>query len=246
MSNPLVSFICSTYNDSPTLAKSLSSILNQNYANIEVVIVNDGSTDSTPLILNQLQKEASASRLKVVHSKNQGLTKSLNLAFAHAQGEFIARHDLDDHSPPDRISTQYQSLIRHNLDFVISRSYINGTSRIAPNLAHRLPPKIILPFVNYITHGTFFLHRDLFLSLRGYNESYTYSQDYDFLFRAFKSQARIGITRKPLYIRYLHSNSISSRNSLPQAYFAKLVQSRWQRFFMASPSSFFQTLKWIP
>ena len=104
--NPLVSFIISVYNGEDFIEQSIRSIFNQTYKNIEIVIVDDCSHDSTNLILNNLRKE---SKLKITihkNEKNLGLTKSLNIAADIAKGEWLARLDADDLSKEDRIHSQ--------------------------------------------------------------------------------------------------------------------------------------------
>ena len=100
---PLISVIVATYNNSDTIVESLNSILNQTYQNFEVLVVDDASEDDTLKKLNEIQND----KLKVFSNANNiGLTKSLNLLIKKSKGDYIARHDSDDISFPNRFLEQ--------------------------------------------------------------------------------------------------------------------------------------------
>ena len=90
----LVSIIVPVYNQEHYLHRSLSSILAQTYQEIEVVVVNDGSTDTSLAIIEQYS--AKDSRLKVVSQENRGLAGAIITGIRHASGDFIAFVDPDD------------------------------------------------------------------------------------------------------------------------------------------------------
>ena len=106
MSNkPLVSIIMSTYNAEDSLAKSLDSVINQTYENIEILIMDDCSDDLSYQILKDY--ESNFSNIYVYkNSTNLGLTKSLNILINKSNGELIARQDSDDTSTRQRIEKQ--------------------------------------------------------------------------------------------------------------------------------------------
>ena len=114
--NSLVSVIMSCYNSENTLKSSIESILNQTYKNIEFLIINDASTDTTFEILKNYQVENN--KIKIFsNNHNIGLTKSLNLLIKNSSGEFIARQDADDISYKNRIEKQVFEMEKFNLDF---------------------------------------------------------------------------------------------------------------------------------
>jgi hypothetical protein len=101
---PDVSVVVSVYNGETHLRASLESVLRQEGVNLELIVVDDGSTDATASILRQI---ASVDRrVRIVHQGNRGLTQALILGCSLARGEFIARHDADDLSLPGRLSNQ--------------------------------------------------------------------------------------------------------------------------------------------
>ena len=95
MSKDLISVIMSSYNSEETIEKSILSILNQDYKNIEFLIVDDCSTDSSLSIMKRLREDDK--RIKIIENKkNIGLTKSLNKLLKISNGKYIARQDSDD------------------------------------------------------------------------------------------------------------------------------------------------------
>ncbi len=100
--NPLVSVIISAYNAEKYIAEALKSIIGQSYRNLEIVIINDGSTDKTLDVINLFKD----SRIRVISRGNKGLVYSLNEAIGIAKGELICRMDADDICKPDRVEKQ--------------------------------------------------------------------------------------------------------------------------------------------
>ncbi len=92
--NPLISVIVPVYNVAAYLRECMDSIVNQTYSNLEIICVNDGSTDESPDILQEYEKKDS--RVKVVHQKNGGLSAARNTGLKHASGEWVAYVDSDD------------------------------------------------------------------------------------------------------------------------------------------------------
>ena len=110
---PLVSIIMATYNSSETILSSIESILNQTYKNIELIIINDKSTDDTKLNISRFINN---SRVHVYNNQiNIGLAKSLNKAIKASKGDYIARMDDDDISHPNRIQKQID-VFQNNMD----------------------------------------------------------------------------------------------------------------------------------
>ncbi len=107
-SNPLISVILPTYNGGSDLFLSVRSILMQTYDNFELLLIDDGSTDESLLLLGNIKDE----RLKIFkNSRNMGLSYSLNLGISLSNGEFIARMDADDISYPNRFEKQLKFLL---------------------------------------------------------------------------------------------------------------------------------------
>jgi glycosyltransferase involved in cell wall biosynthesis len=98
---PLVSVIIPTYNCGKFIEQSIESVLKQTYKNIEIIVIDDGSTDDTPLKLLQY-----GGNIVYIRQNNQGLSKSRNLGMSYSKGEYIAFQDADDRWHPGKLEMQ--------------------------------------------------------------------------------------------------------------------------------------------
>jgi glycosyltransferase involved in cell wall biosynthesis len=116
---PLVSILVAAYNAELWIAETLASALNQTWQNIEIIVVDDGSTDLTLRIAQQF----ASARLKVIHQENQGQSAAENRALQEAQGDFIQYLDADDLLAPDKIEHQIQLLNQSAPDLIAAGSW---------------------------------------------------------------------------------------------------------------------------
>lgn len=105
----LVSVVMPVWNGEVFIKDAISSVLNQTYKNLELVIVDDGSTDSTKDIINSF----SDSRIRYIYKEHSGISNSLNLGIEKSRGDFIARMDSDDIMYPNRLNIQIKYLNLH-------------------------------------------------------------------------------------------------------------------------------------
>lgn len=106
MSLPVISVVMAAYNSESYIVRAIESILNQSYPNIEFIIVNDASTDSTSVIIDEYAKKYPRI-VKLENIKNLGLASSLNKGFSYSSGKYIARMDCDDVSLKERLRKQF-------------------------------------------------------------------------------------------------------------------------------------------
>src|SRR5262245_43666619 len=112
MDSPLVSIVLPTYNGSRFIQKSIESCLHQTYRRIELIIVNDCSTDETPAIIEEYAK--GDSRVRIIHNAtNQKLPLSLNIGFAAAKGEYFTWTSDDNYYAPNAIEKMVDVLQQH-------------------------------------------------------------------------------------------------------------------------------------
>ncbi len=114
---PLVTVIVPAYNVEDYLIDSVGTLLEQSYNNLEIVIVDDGSADSTPRLCDGIARRDS--RVKVVHKRNGGLGAARNTGLDHATGEYITFFDSDDQLTPHAIEVLLASLEETGSDFSI-------------------------------------------------------------------------------------------------------------------------------
>ena len=179
---PKVSIVTSVHNGEIYLRESIDSILQQTYANFEFIIIDDGSNDSTPEILDSYTKD---NRIRIFkNSKKLGLSKSFNLGIKKSTGEYIARHDADDISIKNRLFVQKNYLDLHQNVAVVSSSnlYINQLGEVI-SVANREANSTItrwrLFFSNPIIHSSTMFRKSIIISCGGYDENLKHSEDYD-------------------------------------------------------------------
>ena len=220
--NLKVSVLIAVFNGEATLIDSIKSITSQTYKNLEILIIDDGSEDKTSEICKFLEKEDK--RITIYkNSDNIGLTKSLNILLEKSSGTFIARHDIDDLSSPDRIETQLNFLLNKKVDFVYSRAQIKKSNKLIPGVSYYLPKKIIMKFKNPFIHGTLFAKKEIIMKVGKYDERFKYSQDYKLAFDLINSGFRVKVIKKPLYNLNMENN-ISEKYKSQQAYYADCVR----------------------
>ena len=141
----LISIIVPVYNAEEYIEKTLEAILCQTYKNIEVILVNDGSTDNTLSILNKYQKKDN--RIKVITTKNMNVSNARNTGLKHAKGKYISFIDSDDLINKEYIACLYDAIKLTNSDYAhakisVEREGINGyVSTTSPKLIKIEDPK---------------------------------------------------------------------------------------------------------
>jgi len=116
---PVVSVVMPVYNGEEYLREAMASILNQTFEDFELIVINDGSTDSTTDIVYEFEKNDS--RVVHIRQENAGIVSALNRGLELARGDYIARMDADDICHPERFAVQVEFL-RNNRDYVVCGS----------------------------------------------------------------------------------------------------------------------------
>ena len=111
---PLLSIIIPAFNIEQYISRALDSLINQSYKNIEIIVVNDGSTDSTGDIIDSYVKKDN--RIKVIHKNNEGVSIARNTGIHLAKGDYIGFVDGDDTVDDDMFETLIQNAINYNAD----------------------------------------------------------------------------------------------------------------------------------
>ncbi len=225
--NPKISVIMSSHNGEKFIKEAIDSVLSQTFGNFEFLIVQDGSTDLTPVILGDFSQKDPRIRI-ITNSGNIGLTKSLNKAIRQARGEYIARMDDDDISLPERFAKQIDFMEKNPkmalvgcLGFVINeRGEVIGEKSLALNYPEI---KKRLLFNNQFIHSSLMLRKTV-LDKEGFcNEKFQKAQDYELVLRLAAKYSVANLAEKLLKWRLL-STSLSWRNKEQQKY---AILARW-------------------
>ena len=213
--NPKVSVIMGIYNCEQTLREAVDSIRRQTYANWELILWDDGSTDGTYEKAKQCAAE-DPDRIRVFHDgQNRRLSHALNECLHHATGELIARMDGDDLSRPDRLEKQVHYLQEHSeIDLVgtqMNRFDENGQTGV---LRAPLQPKPeMLRNGTPIHHATIMTYRSVYEALGGYTESEMVEgvEDVDLWFRFFEKGFKAATLNEALYDVRMNQEALKRR-----------------------------------
>jgi glycosyltransferase involved in cell wall biosynthesis len=181
--SPITSVIIPTYNRWPLVAEAVDSVLAQSFQDIEIIVVDDGSTDGTT---NRLAKFDG--RLRLFTTTRRGVAAARNFGVSQAQGCYVAFLDSDDLWLPGKLETQIAFLDRHPEIQICQTDEIwvrNGV-RVNPKAMHRKPSGDI--FVRsldlcLISPSAVMMTRELFQRIGGFDESFPVCEDYDLWLR---------------------------------------------------------------
>lgn len=126
MMNPLLSIVTPVYNVESFLDRSVQSILSQSYRDIELILIDDGSTDGSSSLCDELAKKDS--RVKVIHKENGGVSTARNVGLEIASGEYLTFVDPDDFLVPDTYLANMEYLISHKDVDILQYPYCNYIS----------------------------------------------------------------------------------------------------------------------
>lgn len=209
----LISVVLPVYNAENYLPDAIESILNQTYSNLELIIINDGSTDESLNIMKQWYEKDQ--RIKIISRENKGLIYSLNEGINIAKGEFIARMDADDISLPTRLEKQLAYLTQNQLDICGCHYFeINECGELS---GLRLVPKnqdmitICLASAVPFAHPSVLIRKS-FLEINRlyYGEGVAkYAEDLDLWIRMYSNKASFGNVNEILFKYRIVKNSLS-------------------------------------
>ena len=179
----MVSVIIPAYNREHIILKSVNSVLSQTYSDLELIVVDDGSSDGTRKILESINDE----RFRYIYQDNAGACKARNYGIELARGEYIAFHDSDDLWLPTKLEKQMNIFENYNADIVFCKLNYkrkNGTSELSPSY---ISEGFLNPIQNLFGIGTqtIIAKRKVFEKIRFDNELPRF-QEFEMLYRASK------------------------------------------------------------
>lgn len=213
---PVVTVIMSCFNAERFLKPCIESLRSQSLENIEILIIDDGSTDRTREILNDFLKIDT--RIKVfTNENNQGLTRNLNALIKKAKGKFIARMDADDVCQERRLEKQMEFLESNNDISVVGSNClifdendIQKGERIMPETNEEIVKKLL--FFNCLNHPTVML-RSQVLKENLYDETFRTSQDWELWLRLSLKNFKMYNIQEPLLKYRVESDYLRKRKA---------------------------------
>ncbi len=237
LNTPLVSVLICAYNVEKYIEECINAVINQTYKNLEIIVVNDGSSDSTLSKLHSLSEKDS--RIKIINnSKNLGFISSLNIGIEYVSGDYVARTDADDITKPDWIE-KILGCLEKEKHIIAMGSYIqvlseqgNGSNlsnyyedgQIWKNPTEHKDIFEQMLFRNPIHNNSMVVRSSVFnqYGLR-FDSSYKHTEDYKF----WLDVSRLGYLAnypEPLVYYRFHSNQTSSLHNEYQNLMAKKIR----------------------
>lgn len=183
MTAPLISVIIPTYNRASLLREAVDSVLNQTFQNFEVIVIDDGSKDETPEVL-----ETYNDRLRYWYQNNQGVSAARNRGLQHARGSLIAFLDSDDLWLPGKLAAQID-FFSQNPEALICQTdevWIRNGRRVNPCKKHRkYSGDVFAPSLGLclISPSAVMIRRELFDTVGAFDETFPACEDYDLWLR---------------------------------------------------------------
>jgi hypothetical protein len=210
---PLISVVLPVHDGGKFLAAAIDSILRQAHANLELIVIDDGSSDDSAAIAASYADP----RLRLVRNeRNLGLVATLNRGLELARGEFIARMDADDVAVPERLALQLQRMIADpelavlgtNITYADASGKIVGHPRSLPCGSALLRWRLLRGTCLY--HPTVMLRRAT-LGDERYSAEYIHAEDYDLWLRLSRRH-RLDNLPQSLLLHRRHGQSVSARH----------------------------------
>jgi len=237
--DPRVSVVMSVYNDAGRVEHAVSGVLSQSFRDLEIVVINDGSSDNSGGLLDRLA--VVDPRLRVIHQQRTGLTRALIRGCSEARGEFIARQDSDDWSHPLRIDEQVALLDSDSRIGLVScaTEYLGPSDEHLLTIFRSADPEIATREMledrqGPPAHGSVMFRKSLYQQVGGYRSEFYFSQDSDLWLRMAEHQW-IGYVPEVRYRHRKDARSISGAQRVQQSQFARLAHdSRSARLSQSS------------
>lgn len=196
---PLVSVVIPTFGGNRSIESAIDSVLDQNYTNFEVIVVDDNNPGSDERKTTESIMEKYRHNEKVIyikHEKNKNGAAARNTAVAHSHGKYIAFLDDDDKFLPKKLQRQVEYLENHPEHGAVYCWRLQRASVVSSVLEGDLSEEILdLSFTPYTS--AIMIRASCFNALHGFDETFRRHQDFEFLLRFFEKYT-IGVVKEPL------------------------------------------------
>jgi glycosyltransferase involved in cell wall biosynthesis len=203
-----ISIILTVHNDVQYIGESIESILKQTYKDIELIVVDDGSTDGTPELVAEIQD----SRVRLLRPGRVGRGRALNIGIEECIGDLVVIQDSDDISHPRRLEVQAYLMCRISAISLLGTEYLVLRSSGYPvwPTVPDFPVEVrevteLLAFYNPVLHSSWMVRRDILKEIGGYEQERKSMFDYSLLVRAVSKGHRIHLVPTELVAKRIHA-----------------------------------------
>jgi len=248
LNNPLVSVQICTFNRAETISRAIQSALDQSYTNIEIIIMDDASTDDTEIVVSRFQD----SRIKYFkNGTNLGIVKNRNASIEKSNGKYIAILDSDDFwNSNDKIAKQVDFL-ENNRGYAIVGTQANivdindkTIDKINVLKTNKTIKKWMLLRNNFI-NSSVLINKKVILDVGGYDNSLPLNEDYDLSLKIAQTHK---VSNLPDFYTSYRTGNISSMNNVKLAakkhlQLIKRYKNNYPNFWLALIKSYLRLLK---
>ncbi len=210
--SPKVSILITAYNAEKFIKEAIDSALRQAYWNIEVVVINDGSTDGTHKIVKPYLSDK---RIVYFEQPNGGISRARNKAFELSHGDYITFLDADDKYAPEKVEEEVKFLETHpDYGVVYCRvlSFYDDAPEKIYGYARPMPSGDIFQQLlehQFINPGSVMMRREIFASENGFNPDFRDAEDWDLWRRLAYKGVKFGYVNKPFHYNRMSKKSLS-------------------------------------
>lgn len=207
---PIVSVLIPVYNGAAFVATAVNSALTQRGVDVDVIVIDDGSTDATPQVLDSF-----GDRIRVIRQANAGHVKSRNNGAQLAKGEWLAFLDADDEWLPDKLMKQLERADGETKLIYTERVNFGDIERVTTTQSatqQLLEGDLFEPLLlrgNFITVSSAMIRKDVFDKLGGFDESLVVCEDWDLWLRYTGQGWPVGVVREPLTRYRWHAGAMT-------------------------------------
>lgn len=219
----MMSIIVPVYNVEKWLSQCIESIINQSYKNLEIILINDGSTDSSEEICNYYQQKDQ--RIRILNQQNEGPSKGRNNGIKHSIGEYIMFMDSDDFLSDQTIVSKFVEILETSQSDFIYTTYCRFNDGDSSQITEILPLNIEDDFVkshngieilsqlirsNSYHHAPYLkvCRRDFLINNQLYFTEGLYHEDAEWTAKVFYYAKKVSVYKQPYYMRRMRENSI--------------------------------------
>ena len=207
----LISVVIPTFNRAHVLERAIDSVLGQTYQNIEVIVVDDASTDETLVVLEKYWEQ-----VKIIHTRNNGVSAARNKGLKHCKGEWVAFLDSDDEWLPQRLEKQIE-FIQSNPHVPLVHGeeiWIRRGKRVNPKFKHKkgggdqFIPSLGLCL---ISPSASLIRKETLEKWKGFDEEFVVCEDYD-LWLKITAEHEVGFIEEPIIVKHGgHEDQLSAK-----------------------------------
>ena len=204
INKPLISVMIPTYNNAKYIKQAIESIYVQNYYNIEIIVVDDGSTDNTKEIVQQYKY------IRYFYIDHKGISVARNTAIEKSRGEYIAFLDSDDYWLPNKLNTQIQYFNDNPDCKIVFTKYENffEDEKLKTN-KRAMHEKMMENFLKQYLPSSL-IKKELFEKYGNFDENFSGVEDTEFLYRLLKRGVSVNhIIPFVFYVRRIHGRNVT-------------------------------------